>query len=121
MNCNPNRIREIRRMKKLSGTEMAKKLDISAPYYYDIEKGERNLSAELAAKIADIFGVSVDYLIGRENEDDDNEQELLKKLDLSDEALLKEFELTLDGVAITKEEAKNLIAFLRTTRQINKK
>ncbi|MED3735886.1 helix-turn-helix domain-containing protein [Virgibacillus pantothenticus] len=62
-----NRIREIRQQKKISGTKIAKQLGISAQYFYDIEKGERNLSAELAVKIADILGVSVSYLLNNDN------------------------------------------------------
>lgn len=66
----PHRIKEIRlktkdeKGKTISGTYMAKRLGISAQYYYEIERGEKNLSAELASKIADIFNVSTDYLLG---------------------------------------------------------
>lgn len=61
-----NRIREIRLEKKISGTKLAKELGISPQYFYDIEKGERNLSADLAVKISDILGISVGYLLGDE-------------------------------------------------------
>lgn len=59
------RIRAIRRGKKLSGVEVAKRLDMSPQHYYDIEKGNNGLSAENAVKLADIFGVSLDYLLGQ--------------------------------------------------------
>ncbi|MCM3273690.1 helix-turn-helix domain-containing protein [Paenibacillus elgii] len=64
MNISSDRIRKTRRAKDLSGTEVAEKLNISAQYYYNIERGIRNLSAELAAGLAKIFGVSADYLLG---------------------------------------------------------
>lgn len=64
MNMPPNRIRYIRRLKEMSGTEIAEKLGISAQYYYNLERGNRNLSAELASGLAKIFDVSVDYLLG---------------------------------------------------------
>lgn len=57
-------IKEIRKERKMSGTEVADILGISAQYYYDIEKGAKRLSAENAAKLAEIFEVSVDYLLG---------------------------------------------------------
>ncbi|USK46311.1 helix-turn-helix domain-containing protein [Cytobacillus oceanisediminis] len=60
-----NRIKELRKTRKISGTEVAKKLSISPQYFYDIEKGERRLSAEIASKLADIFDVSSDYLLGK--------------------------------------------------------
>lgn len=63
-----NRIKEIRTEKKISGTKIAKEVGISPQYFYDIEKGERNLSTELAAKISDVLEVSVDYLIGKEKD-----------------------------------------------------
>lgn len=117
------RIREIRKALRRSGTEVANKLGISSPYYYDIEKGKRNLNAELAVKLAEIFGVSVDYLLGVDDTepDDKNELEFLRKLDLSDKELLEQFDLQLDGVPVTDEEAKNVIAFLRTMRQMKRK
>lgn len=61
----PNRIREIREEKNMSGTKVAETLNISPQYYYDLEKGKRGLSADLAQKMATIYGVSVDYLLGR--------------------------------------------------------
>ncbi|WP_199426272.1 helix-turn-helix domain-containing protein [Thermaerobacillus caldiproteolyticus] len=63
-----SRIRSIRRQKDISGTKVAEMLGISAQYYYDIEKGKRNLSAEMAARLAEIFGVTTDYLLGRTDE-----------------------------------------------------
>ncbi|MCZ8518859.1 helix-turn-helix domain-containing protein [Paenibacillus caseinilyticus] len=62
-----HRIREIRREKDLSGTVVAEKLGISPQYYYDIERGKKTLSAENATKLAEIFGVSTDYLLGLTN------------------------------------------------------
>lgn len=59
-----SRIRGLRKLKGLSGITVAQRLGISAQYYYDIEKGRRNLSSEIAAKLAKIFGVTVDYLLG---------------------------------------------------------
>lgn len=64
-----HRIKEIRENtrdssgKKISGITVAKKLGITPQYYYDIEKGDRNLSSEHASQIADFFDVSVDYLL----------------------------------------------------------
>ncbi|HHY27179.1 MAG TPA: helix-turn-helix transcriptional regulator [Desulfitobacterium dehalogenans] len=64
MNSPKHRIKEIREDKKLSGIEIAQALNISPQYYYDIEKGKRNLSADIATQLAKIFNVSVDYLLG---------------------------------------------------------
>ena len=117
-----HRIKNVRKIKKMSGTSVAKKLGISSPYYYDIEKGKRKLSSDLASKLADIFDVSVDYLLGREKQEDnlDNEIEFIQNLELNDKELLEQFNLLLDGVPLTEEESKGLIAYLRASRQIGK-
>jgi len=59
-----NRIREIRIAKGISGPELAARLNISPQYLYGFEKETRTLSAEMATRIASIFEVSVDYLLG---------------------------------------------------------
>ena len=117
-----HRIKDIRKIKKMSGTDVANRLGISSPYYYDIEKGKRNLSSDLASKLADIFDVSVDYLLGREKPEDnyDNEIEFINNLELNEKELLEQFNITLDGVPISEEETKGLIAYLRASRQIDK-
>ncbi|MFS1511847.1 helix-turn-helix transcriptional regulator [Chengkuizengella sp. SCS-71B] len=111
-----SRIRKIRREKEMSGTNVAELIGISAQYYYDIEKGKRNLSAENATKLADIFGVSTDYLLGKiENPLPlSPEKNFVDSLNLDDEFLLDKYSLTLDGETLSKEEAKLAIAFLRT-------
>jgi transcriptional regulator with XRE-family HTH domain len=60
-----SRIRSIRRQRNISGTKVAEMLGISAQYYYEIERGKKNLSAEMAARLAEIFEVTTDYLLGR--------------------------------------------------------
>ncbi|MBU8908179.1 helix-turn-helix domain-containing protein [Desertibacillus haloalkaliphilus] len=59
-----NRIRESRKSNRLKATLIAEKLGVSLQYYYDLEKGKRNLSADIAVKLSNIFGVSTDYLLG---------------------------------------------------------
>jgi len=60
-----SRIRRLRKERKLSGIRVAELLEITPQYYYDIEKGERRLTSEIAAKLADIFQTTTDYLLGK--------------------------------------------------------
>ena len=46
--------------------EVAKMLSISQPSYIRYENGTSQPNLQTLAKIADIFDVSVDYLLGRE-------------------------------------------------------
>lgn len=48
----------------------------------------------------------------------DNEKDLAKKIDLSDEELLKQFNLMIDGRSLTEEEAKGILAYIRASRQM---
>ncbi|MBU8567601.1 helix-turn-helix transcriptional regulator [Virgibacillus pantothenticus] len=52
--------------------------------------------------------------------DQSHEKEFLDKLELSDEKLLEEFNLVLDGKKLTEDEAKGIIAYLRSLRQFDK-
>ena len=49
------KLKELRKKKKLTACEMAEKLEISKPFYCQIENGKRRLTYEMAVKIAAIF------------------------------------------------------------------
>lgn len=59
-----NRIREARKMAGLSQAQVAKMLSLHRPSISEIEAGNRSVSAEEMAKLAEIFDVSVSWLIG---------------------------------------------------------
>lgn len=62
-----NRIRELRLEKGWSGEELAKKVGLSKGYVYNLEKSTKRLNYETIYKFANIFNVSVDYLLKRED------------------------------------------------------
>ena len=49
------KLKKLRSMNKYSCAQMADKLSITSVYYYQIESGKRNLSYNMAVKIAKIF------------------------------------------------------------------
>lgn len=53
-------LKKIRKENGYSCQNMADKLKISKPYYWQIEKGMRRLSYEMALKIANIFDMRPD-------------------------------------------------------------
>ena len=59
------RIRSLREAHGLTQSELAAKLSITQPAVYRYENG-RIPDSETLCKIADIFGVTVDYLLGRD-------------------------------------------------------
>ncbi len=61
------RLREIRMNSGLTQQNMADKLGISLNAYQKYEQAERSPSLECLVSIADIFDVSLDYLLCRDN------------------------------------------------------
>jgi len=58
------KIISLRKQLKWSQDDLAKKIGTSAPIIGRYERGEITPSIDVAAKIADALGVTVDYLIG---------------------------------------------------------
>ena len=59
------RLKEQRKLYKLTQRDMALRLGISQPSYIRYENGSSEPSQENLVKIANIFDVSTDYLLGR--------------------------------------------------------
>ena len=59
-----NRIREARKMAGLSQAQVAKMLGIHRPSVSEIEAGNRSVSAQEMAKLAEFFDVSTSWLMG---------------------------------------------------------
>lgn len=59
------RITLIRKQLKLSQQDLAKKIGTSAPIVGRYEREEIKPSIDVAAKLADALGVSLDYLLGK--------------------------------------------------------
>ena len=62
------RIRNLREDKDLTQRDIATLLHCSQACYSNYENGHRDIPTEVLAALADFYGVSVDYLIGRTNE-----------------------------------------------------
>lgn len=60
------RVRELREAKGMQQKELAIDLHVSQPTISDWESGRKIPSARSTQKLADYFGVSIDYLLGRE-------------------------------------------------------
>lgn len=61
-----NRLKELREQRHLYQKDIATMLDIAVSTYSYWEKGTYEPDQKSLAKLADFFGVSVDYLLGRE-------------------------------------------------------
>ncbi len=63
-----SRIRELREDKDISQTKLAKFLGMSQTGYSKYETGENDIPTAILIKLADFYGTSVDYILGRTNE-----------------------------------------------------
>lgn len=59
------RIKALRKERKLRQKDMGNLLDMTLRNYQRIEHGEINLPALTLCTLADFFGVTTDYLLGR--------------------------------------------------------
>ena len=63
-------IKDIRTRKGLTQSEVASALGVSSVVYSRYENGKRQPSIDTLVQMADIFGVTVDYLLGRQDIED---------------------------------------------------
>lgn len=112
-----DRIRELREERDWSQREFAKRVGINYSVVNRIELGKRNVEDHELAKIADVFGVTTDYLLGRTDnpnppENDDKELGTLAKIN----QLIKEYGIEQMGFfdiekwkSLSEEEIEEII------------
>lgn len=86
-------LKQLRKQNGFTQKQMADQLGITISAYGNYELGQRQPTPEMLCKLADIFEVSVDYLLGRETPPNKNTA-LVNKDGITDVALnyIKEFE-----------------------------
>ncbi len=72
-------LRKLRESKKLTQADVASALQIGRSTYTKYESGKSKPASEMLIKIADYFGVSVDYLLGLSNIQNFNESKIKTK------------------------------------------
>jgi transcriptional regulator with XRE-family HTH domain len=104
------KIKKLRQQKGWSQTQLANKMGVRSQHISRYERGNSNPSAETLSKFAEIFGVSVDYLL---SEDEKN----TNTYKIKDKQLQRYFE----EVDNLDEEDKNVIKNLIDAVLIRKK
>ena len=87
-----NRLKELRKEKKLSQKEIAKEMSISEKTLSRWENEESQIKPEKAQQLADYFGVSVGYLLGFSNDVEKHPFEWDEVSEISKPYLVKELE-----------------------------
>lgn len=102
-----DRLTNLRKSKRWSIQYTADRLGIAKSTYAGYESGYREPPLEAIKLLADLFETSVDFLLGRVGE----------QIDLTDYDKLS---LAVDGKLLSKKEVLQLIAFIRTIREMER-
>jgi transcriptional regulator with XRE-family HTH domain len=93
----------LRKQRGWTQEDVAKKLGIHRGTYANYEIGKRDPDYETLSKLADMFDVTVDYLLDRSS----------KKIDVMElERRLREGEITYQGKPLSEEQCEILADFL---------
>ena len=104
-----NRLKELRKEKKLTQEEIALELQVPLRTYQRWENGERQIKRDKAQALADYFGVSVGYLLGYEAS--------TRTDSLSDSIFNLQLEIMKN---IRKMEYKDVVVLEQITRDLNR-
>lgn len=66
------KIKELRILKGYSQKQIADMLEMQVTQYRRYENGERTIPVDFLIKLADLYNVSLDYIVGREEPDSRN-------------------------------------------------
>ncbi|MGG4393886.1 helix-turn-helix transcriptional regulator [Paenibacillus thiaminolyticus] len=117
-----SRLGQLRERSGWTQEEMAEKLGITRAALSHYEKNRRKPDFDTLIQAADLFGVSVDYLVGRLHHGDvrlnSEPAEAAPGIELADPATLSRLRLEVDGEALTYEEARRFVAFVRAERMM---
>ena len=101
------RLKSLRLQAKLTQIEVAEKVGVSQPQYARWEAGKRKPTSETLQKFADFFGVTMDYLSGKDDEDELSNVEVLFRMTAD--------ELTEEEKVIFRDE---LIEFMKERKKL---
>ncbi len=101
-------LKDLRESKKLSQKQMAIMLGTSHQAYQKYEYGTAEPTFDNLSKLADFYGVTTDYLLGRETEPKPLEQlAKINGLDITEEVLLEEY------MKLEPQKRKAIIDFMK--------
>lgn len=114
-----NRIRELRKERKLTLEELAKAINSNRGSLSRYELGEVELKQDMAKTIADFFGVSIDYLLGYAESRTNNmkDKNTFPNPDIDDFA----FALYDETKELTEEQKQDIMDMVKKMKEIMKK
>lgn len=107
---------EIRRGRKLTMKDVAEGIGMKPDTYRNYESGRLEPNLSTLTKIADFYGVSTDYLLGRENKEQTALDELVGQFNMD----LLEKKIVENYFALPKKMRGDLMTFLeKSVKEVN--
>ena len=120
------RLKELRKQNKLTQQQLAEMLGVTQAALSGWENEKFGIDKGSLLKCAKIFDVSIDYLLGRDEEqlpelNNKDQKEIQKILDETKEQLLSQDGLMFDGVPATEEDVQKIIMAMQMGMEMIKK
>ena len=118
------RLKELRRNKKLSQLDIANLLQITSSAYGFYEQGKSIPSAETLSVLSDFYGVSADYILGRTSDPfltTKDEKDIGKKIAKIQHDLASADTLMMYGDVLTDDDKEKLQQALEIVITLSKK
>jgi len=111
------RLKRARERKGLSQIDVFKKININNKTLSRYEAGGSEPDVDNLVKLANLYEVSIDYLVGRTDNPkmqfSKEERFIYDKLDLTDEEIMNQVDMYYDGMKLTEQEKKEFLAIAR--------
>ena len=108
-------LKKFRKQKKLTQEELASRIGVIRATYWAYEKGSIMPPYEKLEQLADIFGITIDELMGRETDKSDISDDLSKLI-----RKLEKENLVYDGELLNDQTRELLIASLENSIKLLK-
>ena len=116
-----SKIKELRKNSRMTQSELAGKLGISASAVGMYEQGRRQPDSAMILKICSVFGVSADYLLGKNKSVQKHGVcELSEVFDEFTQDLSSQQGLMFDGVPLNEEDKKKIVDAIRAVAALAK-
>lgn len=119
-------MRYLREKLGLNQTQAAIKLDISRVNYNRYEKGDRTPDNDTLKRIADFYDITIDYLLGHEDQQAKTLKPKEDKKPKDLKRILEQHDIMFDGVPIdedAKKEIMHIVEFelYKRAKELNKR
>ena len=118
------RLKELRKQNRLTQQQLAEMLGVTQAALSGWENEKFGIDNGSLLKCAKIFDVSIDYLLGRQEQlpelNNKDKREIQEILDDTEQQLLSQDGLMLDGVPATDEDVQKIIMGMEMIKKENK-